>query len=136
MRVKNCYKCKTKKTVDCFNKNKSKPDGLKSECKECQKAINKVINKFIPDDRWQKLYNKQHGLCAICKKQTKKLKVDHCHKTCLVRGLLCNKCNLGIGFFNDSITLLEQAIVYLKQPKEFSAIGLLPDRYINKTRKH
>lgn len=77
------------------------------------------------------LYNKmlldQNNLCAICK-QTQKavinketnnkirlLSVDHCHKTGIVRGLLCNHCNHGLGHFMDNPYLLEAAAQYLKR---------------------
>jgi hypothetical protein len=42
----------------------------------------------------------QGGVCAICEKTTKDaLHVDHCHMTGRVRGLLCNGCNLKLGWF-------------------------------------
>jgi hypothetical protein len=31
-----------------------------------------------------------------------------------VRGLLCQKCNSGIGYLNDDVAMLERAINYLK----------------------
>lgn len=39
--------------------------------------------------------------------------IDHCHNTKRVRGALCSSCNLGLGKFKDSITLLKSAICYL-----------------------
>lgn len=41
--------------------------------------------------------------------------VDHDHVTGKIRGILCHKCNLGIGHLDDSISKLENAIVYLKK---------------------
>ena len=61
---------------------------------------------------------KQVGVCAICKERCitgKELAIDHDHSTNVVRGLLCNKCNQGIGFFNDNIHLLTEAINYLNE---------------------
>ena len=55
--------------------------------------------------------------CQICgKSQTgRQLNIDHCHKTNKVRGLLCDSCNLGIGHFNDDLSLLLSAIKYLSK---------------------
>jgi len=36
-----CYKCKTRKTLECFGKNKSAWDGLQNKCKDCRKEYNK-----------------------------------------------------------------------------------------------
>jgi hypothetical protein len=61
----------------------------------------------------------QNGVCAICKEPCptgKWLAVDHCHTTNAVRGLLCTKCNMGIGLFNDSVERLEATIAYLRTP--------------------
>lgn len=55
--------------------------------------------------------------CQICEashSEEKPLHIDHCHKTGKVRGLLCNKCNHGLGFFKDQELLLTNAIKYLK----------------------
>ena len=58
----------------------------------------------------------QEGVCAICGKgDNRRLGVDHNHESGKVRGLLCNKCNHGIGCFNDDVTLLQKAINYLKE---------------------
>ena len=41
--------------------------------------------------------------------------LDHCHKTGKFRGWLCNRCNRGLGYFDDCIAGLERAIAYLKR---------------------
>lgn len=61
----------------------------------------------------------QNGKCAICGttnprgKGHTRFHVDHCHQTGVVRGLLCSRCNLGLGAFLDDIAILQKAIEYL-----------------------
>ena len=41
------------------------------------------------------------------------LVLDHCHESGIIRGVLCVKCNAGLGMFNDDIESLTNAISYL-----------------------
>lgn len=50
--------------------------------------------------------------CEICG-GTERLHVDHDHKTGRLRGVLCNTCNGGIGFFHEDIDKMRAAIAYL-----------------------
>jgi hypothetical protein len=57
----------------------------------------------------------QDGLCLICRTpHPKPLHVDHCHVTNKVRGLLCDLCNRGLGYFHDDPEQLESAARYLR----------------------
>ena len=70
----------------------------------------------ITESEYQGMILSQLGLCAICRDPfTRRIHVDHCHKSKLVRGLLCHNCNLGIGNFKDSIDRLVSAISYLSK---------------------
>ena len=109
-------------------------------CDNCRKKYHKIYNqskafkeyqKYLRDSGYSKNYHlkrnhgislkdfkkilkSQNGVCAICHtKSHKNLYVDHNHKTGKIRGLLCQKCNFGLGQFNDSIILLNNAIKYL-----------------------
>lgn len=67
---------------------------------------------------YNELLWQQGGVCAICKTEKPgrnhtHFHVDHNHKTGTVRGLLCDLCNRGLGYFKDSSALLEKAAKYL-----------------------
>ena len=58
---------------------------------------------------------RQGGVCAMCKTKSKRpLCVDHCHKTGMVRGILCSPCNLTIGLCRDSTKITRAATAYLE----------------------
>ena len=56
--------------------------------------------------------------CMVCGKENVDLVFDHCHNKKHVRGRLCNKCNMGLGHFNDDIGNLLSAIEYLLATEE------------------
>ncbi len=55
---------------------------------------------------------RQTGPCQICKTDTA-LQLDHDHSSGKIRGWLCNRCNLGLGYFSDDPVRLQAAAVYL-----------------------
>jgi hypothetical protein len=72
----------------------------------------------LTDTEYHRLHEDQNKVCAICNQPEENgamLCVDHCHSTMKIRGLLCKKCNVALGYLNDDITLLESAINYLKK---------------------
>jgi len=74
-------------------------------------------------EEYEALILEQDNYCAICHQpekqilngKIKRLAIDHCHTTGKVRGLLCQRCNTGIGRFDDNVVLLKQAIQYLEK---------------------
>jgi len=135
--MKKCTKCGEQKPLSEFYKTKLKKDGFQSCCKICADIANKKTKEKDPQkyaemrrkNKLKKKYNltlenfnvlkiKQKSSCAICKNKLKignGTHVDHCHKTGDVRGLLCNSCNRGIGYLQDSIEILKSAVNYLKK---------------------
>jgi hypothetical protein len=123
---KECSKCKVTKPIDEFNNDKFTVTGKSSNCKEC---INSKYTKLelrdfayktkygITLSDYNNLYEIQKGCCDICNQPFEQLVVDHCHNTGNVRGLLCNNCNFGLGFFKDSISNLEKASKYILKHK-------------------
>lgn len=92
---------------------------------EEQKLEWKLRAKYkIGVEDYKKLLNQQQGKCAVCgannsqHKVYDRLCVDHCHKTGLVRGLLCHTCNTAIGNLRDNPELCESAAAYLRLHKK------------------
>lgn len=85
----------------------------------------KLMRKFgITVEQYEHMLESQEFCCAICKKSPSevsahfhkhRLHVDHDHKTGLVRGLLCNNCNVALGCLGDSVKRLKRAIQYLRK---------------------
>lgn len=62
------------------------------------------------------MLERQEGRCAICGINggaVGGLKVDHCHTSGRVRGLLCALCNTGLGMFEDDEHRMHRAAAYL-----------------------
>lgn len=82
----------------------------------------------LTSEEYWAIHAAQNGRCYICRKgtgRTKRLSVDHDHRTGIVRGLLDQKCNRDVlGHFNDDIEALERAIEYLKNPPAVQVIGV------------
>ena len=116
--LKECTKCKVEKPLNkeyfpLHNKTKS---GFDSWCKECRASYRSetrrgMYREMISDGDLKDIIETVKE-CVICG-STENLVVDHCHKTNIVRGMLCNHCNRGLGHFKDDPELLEFARMYL-----------------------
>ena len=138
-----CVKCRTEQGPSQFPKDNSRPSGRHPYCKICHReryaslpktpefkakvAANSrkhALKKYgITSSEYTLMLDRQMGSCAICfdrNKSGNELSVDHCHKTGMVRGLLCNRCNWAIGKFEDNTVLLLSAVEYLNETKDSS----------------
>lgn len=117
---KTCRSCGETKAASEFHKNYSQQGGLASICKDCAYLANLSTKYKI--DNIEELIRDRAGRCDICHKPFgKRPNVDHDHSCCSTdytcgkcfRGLLCTGCNMGLGFFNDNITSLSNAVSYV-----------------------
>jgi hypothetical protein len=126
--TKKCCRCKQNKEYKEFHPRPRNSDGLRSECKTCTRLQEKDYRTKKPDTQYyrkiKQKYNileiehhqliaKFDGKCGICKTEDK-LVIDHSHATGKIRGLLCSRCNTGLGMFGDNVLLLLQAKIYLE----------------------
>ncbi len=103
--------------VRCTNlRNQNKFGMLKHKKRARGHGLARKFN--LTHEQYDILFDEQGGRCAICGTNTpgagkKYLSVDHNHKTGAVRGLLCYKCNLGIGYLTDDYWVVQKAADYL-----------------------
>ena len=105
-----------KKSV--YDKEKNRIRNKKWYSKNKDKYLDNILRRDygISSEELRCMLEKQKNVCLICSKKCKtgrRLSVDHDHKAGKVRGLLCNKCNNGLGNFDDDISLLKKAIKYI-----------------------
>lgn len=81
----------------------------------------------ITEVEYWALYEAQGGRCYGCQRatgKTKKLSVDHDHKTGKVRGLLCTLCNRDVlGHLREDVDALRRLADYIENPPAFRVIG-------------
>jgi hypothetical protein len=68
------------------------------------------------------LLEQQGCRCAICHRELTRFGlsvdhacVDHCHETGAVRGILCGRCNRGIGLLRDDSAAMRRAAEYVER---------------------
>jgi hypothetical protein len=71
-------------------------------------------------EQYEEAFSLQKGLCRLCgfPDPTGTLRADHSHVTRQPRSLLCNKCNTGLGIFQENPELLRKAADYLDGGKK------------------
>lgn len=139
-----CPKCNTTRPKVAFHKDSKRKDGLQLWCKDCGKAAKKhqyhngrrdavrlsarkttLKTKYgLTLEDYERMFNEQGGVCLICQQPETvrsnpngvidSLRVDHCHTTGKVRGLLCSECNFGISKFKDDPMLMLRAGTYVQ----------------------
>ena len=131
--MKTCNICGQSKPHSDFAKNKRAKDGRQTRCRECFAEYNRqnpegqrrrmrkwtLKHKYgITIEDYEQMLADQGGGCAICGTDTPggggTFHVDHCHESGKVRGVLCNNCNLGIGFLQEQLELFDIAKSYLR----------------------
>lgn len=126
--------------ANCYNTNLRKTNpAYKAKCAEIikkhvsvpanhrRKQSNLLRRRYgITMDQKDELLKEQLFKCKICRKEKKRLIVEHCHKTKRVRGLTCDACNTLIGYIETYYSLLPAVFAYISS-KNFPATGLEPE---------
>jgi hypothetical protein len=112
-------KCKQILPLSAFYKNISTVTRRSYECKACikerlgRKRFPAITKYNLSYTQYRQMCEGQEFKCLICQEKPKRLCIDHDHATNKVRGLLCAKCNSGIGLLGDSASNILRAAKYL-----------------------
>jgi hypothetical protein len=74
---------------------------------------------------YDRMFEQQGGVCAICNEprpEERTLHVDHDHKTGVIRGLLCFRCNNALGDLREEVELFQRAADYLDRDEELAGL--------------
>ncbi len=125
--TKVCNRCSRQLPVSQFSRRSKSCDGLMHICRDCLREVTRDYKRRqqsgVTPQQVEALLAKQRGVCAICGQpertsnrgnRVSELAVDHDHTTGTIRGLLCARCNLGLGYFNDDVNLIRRAQRYLE----------------------
>lgn len=116
--MKRCTKCGEESPAENFHRARNTKDGRHQWCKSCANAAQREnrVHSYSTEQkrRWhlrgrydlsvsdvEGLLVEQDGKCGICGEPFVKFLVDHNHLTKKVRGLLCHRCNIRIGGWDD-----------------------------------
>jgi hypothetical protein len=96
-----------------------------AEAAKKQQRTKDLLRKYgLTQEQFGYIWDKQHGRCPVCNcelvlsvdrsgNKDGHAHVDHDHKTGAVRGILCNHCNVGLGYFGDNLETVQAALNYL-----------------------
>lgn len=139
--MKKCNTCKNFKAFAEFNTNVRRSDGMQTDCRVCRSEYNRKhyqskkdnyianVSKNrgfgyerhrLSEEEYGELLSANGGLCIICNVSEATV-IDHDHDCCpgpvgcsfCVRGVICPRCNCGLGFFADNVEALKSAVAYL-----------------------
>lgn len=127
---KYCGFCDKWKLLTEFRPDERYMGGVKHYCLACESRHRKAryltqgiygnvrINYNLGREEYDALMAAADGKCNICggsNPDGRRLHVEHCHATGIVRGIVCTRCNTGIARFLDSPELLRKAAEYLER---------------------
>lgn len=132
---KRCSTCSEMKPVAQFYKDGTRRDGLENRCKTCRLAVRRRIRQENPEmvramdlrSNLKKTYNlttadkakmfvAQNGMCLVCGKDLPYdiARIEHCHRTGVIRGLVHPKCNNFVTLFEEYPEIAARIPAYLK----------------------
>jgi len=123
-----CKECHSQMCKEYYAETKEKRKGYYKEYRDREEVKKRSqlrllrLKYDLSEEGYKSLWDAQKGRCKICEKDLGEIRpvIDHDHVSGKVRGLLCSKCNLGLGHFEDNPDLLLLACDYLLDFQEIT----------------
>ena len=133
-----CWTCKIDQpaTIEFFYRDKSRPDGISHQCKDCSSEKMKkwrtknarrnkeysLVAKYSLTYEEYEAYMALHDWCCDVCSSEDDLCIDHDHACCpgkntcgkCIRGVLCRTCNSALGYIKDDLQSAINLVRYLK----------------------
>ena len=93
------------------------PDRVREyRTKDAWTLAKRCARRGITPEQLVDTFERQECCCAVCRNEIKLMDsaIDHNHETGEFRGVLCKQCNRALGMFQDSPTVLRNALEYLE----------------------
>lgn len=124
-----CKPCMRAKGREDYAKNREARQRKRQEWRDANPTyfLARDLQRFygLTLEQYDALLASQGGVCACCgsadpagRSDNNRFHVDHDHRTGKVRGLLCHKCNTGLGMLGDDVEGLTAALAYLLQAQD------------------
>ncbi len=106
--------------ANAYRKNR-RTRGWRSRCRLCSARHRRQVHDRHEDERRALVTREACDICGATETLTRNGQVrrptlDHDHQTGAWRGLLCSRCNTGLGHFRDDPALLRSAAAYIENP--------------------
>lgn len=106
--LKNCLRCRTHRLKSNQRIRENDPERMA--------GYRRRYHYGISPEEYESFWTTQEGKCAICVtilERDRSTHIDHCHTTKKIRGLLCSRCNQGLGLFQEDPERFRRAVSYL-----------------------
>jgi len=125
-----CPSCEQPVAHEDYSRSPTTPSGFGSRCRACKNAESSAAYFYrryqLTKDDVAEMRATQGDRCAICGDSGPQ-HLDHDHSTGVVRRLLCQRCNHGLGLFRDDPYLLHVAALYVTGHRQEHAFTALAD---------
>jgi hypothetical protein len=118
--AKTCRTCHILRPVEQFYRDSKSRDGLKSQCKDCDREQEKGRLKRkhnFSQEAFDELLAKLHGKCPLARKPFDnngyRAHRDHDHASGAIRGIISSSANSVLGFAGDDPAMLRRAANYV-----------------------